>query len=69
MVYGEWENPQTVRAMPRWTNLNMLAQYAHSFKSDKLEAQGAVLDRLVKSGVKSGLGTSERRFCGSRTCV
>ena len=42
-------NPQIVRAMLRWTNFNMLAHYAHGFKSDKLEAQGAVLDRLVKS--------------------
>jgi integrase len=50
------ENPQIVRAMLRWTNLNMLAHYAHGFKSDKLEAQGAVLDKLVKSGVKSGVG-------------
>ena len=49
------ENPQIVRAMLRWTYLNMLAHYAHGFKSDKLEAQGAVLDRLVKSGVKSGV--------------
>jgi hypothetical protein len=39
--------------MLRWTNLNMLAHYAHGFKSDKLEAQG---DKLVKSGVKSGVG-------------
>jgi len=50
------ENPQIVRAMLRWTKLNMLAHYAHGFKSDKLEAQGAVLDKLVKSGVKSGVG-------------
>jgi hypothetical protein len=50
------ENPQIVRAMLRRTNLNMLAHYAHGFKSDKLEAQGADLDKLVKSGVKSGVG-------------
>ena len=50
------ENPQIVRAMLRWTNLNMLAHYAHGFKTDKLEAQGAVLDKLMKSGVKSGVG-------------
>ena len=50
------ENPQIVRAMLRWTNLNMLAHYANGFKSDKLEAQGAVLDKLVRSGVKSGVG-------------
>jgi hypothetical protein len=37
------ENPQIVRAMLRWTNLNMLAHYTHGFKADKLEAQGAVL--------------------------
>jgi integrase len=42
-------NPQMVRAMLRWTNLNMLAHYAHGFKSDKLEAQGAVLDKLVRN--------------------
>ena len=29
-------NPQIVRAMLRWTNFNMLAHYAHGFKSDKL---------------------------------
>ena len=46
------ENPQIVRAMLRWTNLNMLAHYAHGFKSDKLEAQGAVLDKLVKLRVE-----------------
>ena len=33
-----------VRAMLRWTDFNMLAHYAHGFKSDKLEAQGAVLE-------------------------
>ena len=27
-------NPQIVRAMLRWTNFNMLAHYAHGFKSD-----------------------------------
>jgi hypothetical protein len=48
------ENPQIVRAMLRWTNLNMLAHYAHGFKSDKLEAQGAVLDKLVKIGSEIG---------------
>jgi integrase len=50
------ENPQIVRAMLRWTNLNMLAHYAHGFKADKLEAQGAVLDKLMNSGVNSGVG-------------
>lgn len=44
------ENPQIVRAMLRWTNLNMLAHYTHGFKADKLEAQGAVLKKLVRSG-------------------
>jgi integrase len=44
------ENPQIVRAMLRWTNLNMLAHYAHSFQSDKLEAQGSVLAKLVPPG-------------------
>ena len=42
------ENPQIVRAMLRWTNLNMLSQYTHGFKSDKLEAQGAVLGKLIR---------------------
>jgi integrase len=42
------ENPQIVRAMLRWTNLNMLSQYTHGFKADKLEAQGAVLEKLVR---------------------
>ena len=41
------ENPQIVRAMPRCTNLTMLSQYTHGFKADKLEAQGAVLGKLV----------------------
>lgn len=44
------ENPQIVRAMLRWTNLNMLAHYTHGFKADKLEAQGTVLKKLVRSG-------------------
>ena len=44
------ENPQIVRAMLRWTNLNMLAHYTHGFKTDKLEAQSAVLKKLVRSG-------------------
>jgi len=44
------ENPQIVRAMLRWTNLNMLAHYTHGFKADKLEAQGAVLKKLVRPG-------------------
>jgi len=43
------ENLQIVRAMLRWTNLNMLAHYTHGFKADKLEAQGAVLKKLVRS--------------------
>jgi integrase len=42
------ENPQIVRAMLRWTNLNMLSHYTHGFKADKLEAQGAVLGKLVR---------------------
>ena len=44
------ENPQIVRAMLRWTNLNMLSHYTHSFQADKLEAQGAVLKKLARSG-------------------
>jgi hypothetical protein len=34
----------------------MLAHYAHGSKIDKLEAPGVVFDRLVESGVKSGVG-------------
>ena len=63
------ENPQIVRAMLRGTNLNMLAHYAHGFKSDKLEAQGAVLDKLVKSGVNRELVTIEQKRRGQGTCV
>ena len=44
------EDPQIVRAMLRWTTLNMLAHYTHGFKADKLEAQGAVLKKLVRPG-------------------
>ena len=36
--------------MLRWTNLNMLVHYTHGFKADKLEAQGEVLKKLVRSG-------------------
>jgi integrase len=46
------ENPQVVRAMLRWTNLNMLAHYAHSFSTEKLAAQGAVLEKLVPERVQ-----------------
>jgi len=46
-VVANGENPQIVRAMPRCTNLTMLSQYTHGFKADKLEAQGAVLGKLV----------------------
>ena len=54
------ENPQIVRAMLRWTNLNTLAHYTHGFKTDKLEAQGAVLKKLLRSG-----NTSNRESNGS----
>jgi integrase len=53
------ENPQIVRAMLRWTNLNMLAHYTHGFKTDKLEA-GAVVKKLVRSD-----NTSNRESNGS----
>lgn len=33
--------------MLRWTSLNMLAHYTHSFNKEKLEAQGAVLEKIV----------------------
>jgi len=42
------ENPQMVRAMLRWTNLNMISHYTHGFKEDKLEVQGAVLEKSVR---------------------
>jgi integrase len=54
------ENPQIVRAMLRWTNLDILAHYTHRLKTDKLEAQGAVLKKLVRSG-----NTSDRESNGS----
>jgi hypothetical protein len=69
MAYGERREPQIVRAMLGWTNFNMLAHYAHGFKSDKLEAQGAVLDKLVKSGVNRELVTIEQKRRGQGTCV
>lgn len=47
------ENPQIVRAMLRWTDLNMLAHYTHGFETDKLEAQGTVLRKLVRSDRES----------------
>jgi len=37
-----------VRAMLRWTNLNMISHYTHGFKGDKLEVQGAVLEKSVR---------------------
>ncbi|PYX77683.1 MAG: hypothetical protein DMG72_00670 [Acidobacteria bacterium] len=54
------ENPQIVRAMLRWTNLNMLAH--PRFKADKLEAQGVVLEKLVRSGnsLESGAESGAR---------
>ena len=52
-----------------WTNLNMLDHYTPGFKSDKLEAQGAVLDKLVKSGVNRELVTIEQKRRGQGTCV
>ena len=33
--------------MLRWASLNMLAHYTHSFNKEKLEAQGAVLEKIV----------------------
>ena len=51
LAYGERGESPIVRAALGWTNLNRLAHYAHGFKSGKLEAQGAVLDKLVKSGI------------------
>ena len=41
------ENPQIVRSMLRWTNLNMLAHYADGFKNTKQEAQGRVLEAVL----------------------
>ena len=69
MAYGEQRNPQIVRAMLRWTNFNMLAHYANGDKSDKLEAQGVFLDKMVKSGVNRGLVTIEHKRRGQGTCV
>jgi integrase len=41
------ENPQIVRAMLHWKNLNMLAHYAHGFRETKLEAQARVLAAVL----------------------
>jgi integrase len=46
------ENPQVVRAMLRWTSLNMLWHYSHGFSKEKLEAQGTVLEKLVPERVR-----------------
>jgi len=46
------ENPQVVRAMLRWTSLNMLWHYSHGFSEEKLEAQGAVLEKIVPERVR-----------------
>jgi integrase len=62
------ENPQIVRAMLRWTNLNMLAHYTHGFKADKLEAQGAVLKKLVRSGNTTNR-ESERELEETKTAL
>ncbi len=63
------ENPQVVRAMLRWTSLNMLWHYAHSFPLEKLQAQGAVLEKIVPERVRQrGLvqQTQAARGIGSR---
>ena len=52
--------------MLRWTNLNMLAHYTHGFKADKLEAQGAVLKKLIRSGKPSDR-ESERELEETKT--
>lgn len=44
------ENPQIVRAMLRWTNLNMPAHYAPQLSERQAEAQGSVLAKLVPPG-------------------
>ena len=51
------ENPQVVRSMLRWTNLNMLAHYAHGFRESRLQAQGRVPDAVLGN---------KREFNGSR---
>jgi hypothetical protein len=56
--HGSWRTGKIPRSSEPCSGgqiLDMLTHYAHGFKSDKLEAQGAVLDKLVKSGVKSGV--------------
>ena len=60
------ENPQIVRAVLRWTNLNMLAHYTHGFRSDKLEALGAVLDshlRHAEDFLVAAVGSLPWRVC------
>jgi len=41
------ENRPIVRAMLRWTKLNMLSHCTQDLKANKIEAQGAVLEKLV----------------------
>ena len=48
----------------------VLAYYdAHGFESDKLKAQGAVLDKLVKSVVNRELAAIEQKRRVQGTCV
>ena len=68
VAYGERREPPN-RPGFAWTNLDMLAPYAHGFKSGKLEAQGAVLDKLVKSGLNRELVTIEQKGRGQGTCI
>jgi len=59
MAHGEWgKSPDCPGHAPMDESQHAcpLRAYAHGFKSDKLEAQGAVLNKLMKSGVKSGVG-------------
>jgi len=46
------ENPQVVRAALRWTSLNMLWHYTHGFSEERLEAPGAVLEKIVLQRVR-----------------
>ena len=47
------ENPQIVRAMLRWTNLNMLGHYTHGFKADKLRLRALCWKSLFGSRIGS----------------
>ena len=47
------ENPQIVRAMLRWKNLNMLSHYTHGFKAESLRLRALCWKSLFGSRIGS----------------